>query len=157
MDIVGEFLNVILSHMAIAWIVVAIIFALVEGITLGMVTIWFTIGSIISAIVALVGGSLPVQVGIFFGASLLLLIFTRPIFVKHLKIGKEKNVIQLLEGRIGIVTQAIRPFSSGLVKVNGVTWTAIGEDPDSAFDKGTEVEIMRVEGVKLIVALPVDE
>jgi membrane protein implicated in regulation of membrane protease activity len=157
MNIENEFFNVILSHMAIAWIILAIIFALIEGITLGMVTIWFTIGSIISAVVALIGGSPTVQIVVFFVVSLVLLIFTRPIFVKHLKIGREKNVIEQIEGRIGIVTQAIQPFNSGLVKVNGITWTAIGEDPDSAIDKGTEVQIIKVQGVKLIVALPENE
>ena len=156
MDVVGEFFQIVLSHMPIVWIILAIVFALIEGITLGMVTIWFTIGSIISAIVALFDVSLPVQIGVFFVSSLILLIFTRPIFVKHLKIGKEKNVIEQLEGRIGIVTHAIKPYNSGLVKVNGVTWTAIGEDPDAALDKGTEVEILSVEGVKLIVAPPVE-
>ena len=151
MNIENEFLNIILSHMAIVWIILAIIFALLEGITLGMLTIWFTVGSIISAVSALLGANVTMQVAIFFIVSLVLLIFTRPIFVKHLKIGKEKNVIQQIEGRIGIVTQSIKPFSSGLARVNGVTWTAITDTPDQTIEKGAEVRIVKVEGVKLIV------
>jgi membrane protein implicated in regulation of membrane protease activity len=72
--------------------------------------------------------------------------------VKKLKVGREKNNIEQLEGRIALVTEKVEPFKSGLVKVNGVIWTAVG-DNETAFSAsaGEEVEIVRVEGVKLIV------
>jgi membrane protein implicated in regulation of membrane protease activity len=144
-------LDWILGHMAIIWIILAVVFAVIEGFTFGMVTIWFTIGAVVSAIVAMAGGPPAVQIIVFFAVSIILLIFTRPILVKHLKIGREKNNIELIEGKIGLVTETIEPFKSGLVKVNGVVWTAVGDDQGFAAESGSEVKIKRVEGVKLIV------
>jgi membrane protein implicated in regulation of membrane protease activity len=139
------------GHMAIVWIVIAIIFAVVEGFTLGLVTIWFTIGAAASTIVALAGGNILIQIAVFFIVSIVLLIFTRPILVKKLKVGREKNNIEQLEGSVALVTEKVEPFKSGLVKVNGVIWTAVGEEREFSADAGEEVEIVRVEGVKLIV------
>jgi membrane protein implicated in regulation of membrane protease activity len=138
-------------NMVIIWIIIAIVLAAVEGFTLGFVTIWFTIGAAAAAVVALAGGDPVIQVVVFFAVSIVLLIFTRPILVKKLKVGREKNNIELLEGKRGLVTEAIAPFKSGLVKVNGVIWTAVGDDNEFAAEAGSEVEIVRVEGVKLIV------
>jgi membrane protein implicated in regulation of membrane protease activity len=137
--------------MILLWIIIAIVLAAIEGFTLGFVTIWFTIGAAAAALVAFAGGDLATQLIVFFAVSIVLLIFTRPILVKKLKVGREKNNIELLEGKVGLVTEAIAPFQSGLVKVNGVIWTAIGDDTEFSSDAGSEVEIVRVEGVKLIV------
>ncbi|MDR1043208.1 MAG: NfeD family protein [Clostridiales Family XIII bacterium] len=137
--------------MVILWIIIAIVFAVIEGFTLGLVTIWFTIGAAAAVVVALAGGDPLIQVVVFFAVSIVLLIFTRPILVKKLKVGREKNNIELLEGKVGLVTETIAPFKSGLVKVNGVIWTAVGDDKEFAADAGSEIEIVRVEGVKLIV------
>jgi membrane protein implicated in regulation of membrane protease activity len=141
----------ITDNMVLFWIIAAIAFAAIEGFTLGLVTIWFTIGAAAATVVALAHGSLPIQVAVFFAVSIVLLIFTRPILVKKLKVGREKNNIELIEGKIGLVTGTIGPFDSGLVKVNGIVWTAVGEDSGFAADEGSEVEVVRVEGVKLIV------
>jgi membrane protein implicated in regulation of membrane protease activity len=147
----GELGAQIAGNMVIFWIVVAVALAVVEGFTLGLVTIWFTIGAAAAAVVSLAGGDIAVQVIVFFVVSIVLLIFTRPILVKKLKVGREKNVIEQLEGKTGLVLETIEPFGSGLVKVNGIPWTAVGEDSGFTAEKDTEVEIVRVEGVKLIV------
>ncbi|MDR1272710.1 MAG: NfeD family protein [Clostridiales Family XIII bacterium] len=141
----------ITDHMALVWIAIAIVFAVIEGFTLGLFTIWFAVGAAAATLVALLGGSMPVQVAVFLAVSLVLLVFTRPILVKKLKVGREKNNIELIEGKTGLVTEAIEPYKSGLVKVDGVVWTVVGEDPGFTADKGSEVEIIRIEGVKLIV------
>ena len=143
-------LDWIVGNMVLVWIIVAVIFAILEGIISGLVTIWFTIGGGAAAGVAAVG-SIPAQVAVFFAVSIVLLIFTRPILVKRLKVGREKNYTEQLEGKPGLVVEELRPFSSGQVKVNGILWTAVGEVDEFAAAKGSKVEIVRVEGVKLIV------
>jgi membrane protein implicated in regulation of membrane protease activity len=139
------------GDMTLIWIIIAVALAVIEGFTLGLVTIWFTIGAAAAAVVSLAGGDLAIQIIVFFAVSIVLLIFTRPILVKKLKVGREKNNIELLEGKIALVTETIEPFGSGLVKVNGVIWTAVGEGTEFSAASGSEVEIIRVEGVKLIV------
>ena len=144
-------LEVIVANMVLVWIIFAVVFAVIEGIVSGLVTIWFTIGGAAAAALAAGGAPVPVQVIVFFAVSLVLLIFTRPILSKKLKVGREKNYTQQLEGKPGLVVEAIEPFKSGQVKVGGILWTAVGETEHFAAPAGINVEIVRVEGVKLIV------
>jgi membrane protein implicated in regulation of membrane protease activity len=146
-----EFFNFISNNLVFVWIALAVIFGTIEGLTLGLVTAWFTVGAAASAIVALLNGDWIVQIVVFIVVSFLLLILARPILVKKLKLGKELNNIEQLENARALVTEPIEPFKSGLVKVNGVIWTAVGENREFKADSGTEVKIVRVEGVKLIV------
>jgi membrane protein implicated in regulation of membrane protease activity len=139
------------SHIIFVWIAVAVIFAVAEGLTASFVTIWFTIGAAVSAVMAAAGMGIVLQVVIFFVVSVILLIFTRPILVKRLKLGREKNYTEQLEGKTGLVTEEIKAFGSGQVKVRGIVWTAVGETEDFTAVPGNTVEIVRVEGVKLIV------
>ncbi|MDR1068931.1 MAG: NfeD family protein [Clostridiales Family XIII bacterium] len=141
----------LIDHMVITWVILAVVFAVAEGLTFSMVTIWFTCGAVASAITAVISENLLIQLIVFVVVSVILLIFTRPVLVKHLKVGREKNNVEAIEGQLGLVTEPIRAFGSGLVKVNGIIWTAIGEEPKFEAAEGEQVEIIRVEGVKLIV------
>jgi len=144
-------IELIIANMVIIWIILAVVFAVIEGIVSGLVTIWFTIGAGVAAGLAGAGAPIPVQVIVFFAVSLILLIFTRPILSKKLKVGKEKNYTEQLEGKPGLVVEAIEPFKSGQVKVGGILWTAVGETEHFAAPADSMIEIVRVEGVKLIV------
>ena len=137
--------------MPLLWIIVAIIFAVLEGFTVSLVTVWFAVGGIAAMIASLLGANIGIQIAIFLAVSILLLIFTRPILVKYLKLGKEKNNLEQIIGKTGLVTSAIEPFNSGQVKLNGIIWTAVGEDQNCAFAKDEQVKIVKIEGVKLIV------
>jgi membrane protein implicated in regulation of membrane protease activity len=139
------------AYLPVIWIVVAVILALVEAVTLGLTTIWFAVGAVAAALAALLGANFPVQLAVFLIVSVLSLLFTRPVAVKRLKVGREKNVTEQMEGRQGIVTEAVVPFGTGLVKVGGVFWTAVGEDPAIGIEKGRTVVAVRIEGVKLVV------
>ncbi|MDR1797966.1 MAG: NfeD family protein [Clostridiales Family XIII bacterium] len=141
----------LLSNLVICWIILAVVFAVIEAAVSGLVTIWFVIGAGAAAVCSLAGMPVPGQIAVFFGVSIVLLVFTRPILVKKLKLVREKNYTEQLEGKTGLVVEAIKPFSSGQVKVRGIVWTAVGETEDLDAAKGSHVEILRIEGVKLIV------
>jgi len=141
----------IVANMVLVWIIIAVVFIIIEGIVSGLVTIWFTIGGAVAAALAGGGAPIPLQVIIFFVVSLVLLIFTRPILSKKLKVGREKNYTEQLEGKPGLVMEPIEQFKSGQVKVGGILWTAVGETEHFSAQAGSNVEIVRVEGVKLIV------
>jgi len=91
------------------------------------------------------------HLGIFLGIAILLLIFTRPIAVKKLKIGKEKTNIDSLLGQEAIVTRKITKFDRGEIKVQGKYWTAISENNEDIAE-GECIKIIRFEGVKAIVS-----
>ena len=133
------------------WIVIAVIFAIIEGFTMGLTTIWFTIGGVAACIVALMGGSLLVQIIVFFAVSIILLYFTRPLAEKRLKIGHEKNSIDQMIDKTGIVIETIEPHHTGQVKMKGMVWTAISKDNKEILLKDEIVKIVKIEGVKLVV------
>ena len=76
---------------AVIWLVIAIIFGIIEACTMGIATIWFAGGAVVSAIAAMLGASVLIQVILFFAVSLLLLYFTRPLVKSKLKVGSEKT------------------------------------------------------------------
>lgn len=133
------------------WILIAVIFAVVEAFTMGLTTIWFTVGGVGACIIALLGGPLWLQITVFLIVSIILLYFTRPLAEKRLKIGHEKNNIELLIDKTCLVTSTIKPYQPGQVKLDGLTWTAVVNENKETLEKGELVKIVKIEGVKLIV------
>jgi len=71
---------------AMIWIGLIILFVLVEIATVGLTSIWFAGGALISLhCLCLCGVGLGWQIGVFFVASLVLVAFTRPWAMKYLK------------------------------------------------------------------------
>lgn len=137
---------------AVIWLIIAALCAIIEAITMGLTTIWFAGGAVVSAIAAMIGLSVPIQIGLCLVVSILLIYFTRPIAVKKLKVGKEKTNVDALAGREALVTETIQPFSAGQAKVDGLVWSAVAKDGRSTIESGSIVKIEKVEGVKLIVS-----
>lgn len=135
----------------VTWIIIAVIFAIIEAFTLGLSTIWFSVGGVAACIAALLGAPIFLQVVVFLAVSIIALYVTRPLAEKKLKIGHEKNIIESIIGSVAIVTKEITPFATGQVKRNGQIWTAITEEQKETIAKGMTVVVKRIEGVKLIV------
>ena len=137
--------------MAVVWLVLAVIFLIIEGITVGLATIWFAAGAFVALLLSLFDVPVMVQAAVFLIVSLVLLFSTRKIFVEKLKAGSEKTNVDALIGREGMVTAVIAPFAPGQVKVGGQVWSAVGKNPEEAFAVDQLVKIHAIEGVKLIV------
>ena len=133
------------------WLAAAIIFIIIEAVTVGLTTFWFAAGALVALILALIKVGVGVQVAVFLILSLVLLATTRKIFVNKLKTGSEKTNVDALVGEEAVVLEDITPFNTGLVKVKGQNWTAIAADKDASILKGSTVKIKAIEGVKLIV------
>ncbi|RKD24928.1 hypothetical protein BET04_11550 [Caminicella sporogenes] len=134
----------------ILWIIVAVIFGIIEALTLGLTTIWFAAGALVAMISALINLPFIVQILIFLISAGVFLYYTRPIAKEYLKIGATKTNVNSIIGKTGIVTKKILPYNTGQVKVSGQIWTAKSID-DKEIDENLEIEVVRVEGVKLIV------
>ena len=133
------------------WLAAAIIFIIIEAVTVGLTTIWFAAGALVALILALIKVGVGVQVAVFLILSLVLLATTRKIFVNKLKTGSEKTNVDALVGEEAVVLEDITPFNTGLVKVKGQNWTGIAAAKDASILKGSTVKIKAIEGVKLIV------
>ena len=138
-------------HLAIIWLIVAILCLVVEGLTAGLATIWFAGGAFLALVFALFDTGLGLQVAVFLISSVVLLVSTRKIFVEKLKTGVEKTNVDALLGAEGIVTMKVAPFAPGQAKVKGQIWTVVGTEPDVAIEEGALVKVMAIEGVKLVV------
>jgi len=132
------------------WVALVIIFALIEIFTLGLTTVWFAIGALVLVFLSFLDISFPVQLLIFLAISAVFLVFTRPLAIKKLKLGKVKTNVDSLAGKHALVVKTISEFENGTVKVQGQIWSACSEDK-SIIQEGTKCEILRVEGVLLIV------
>lgn len=136
----------------ILWLIILIVLIVIEIITLGLTTIWFAGGSLAAFIAALCGAGLPLQIGVFLVISVVLLLFTRPLAVKYLNKNHSKTNVESVIGKQVVVLQEIDNLKSeGQVQLNGIEWTARSFDPNVIIQKDKIVNIVSVDGVKLIV------
>lgn len=134
------------------WIILAGIFFIIEMATVGFLVFWFGIGALIAMIVSLFTSSIAIQTTVFVLSSTVLLFFTRPFVNKFTKKDNEvqTNVYSII-GKRGIVTKDIDPIrGKGQIQVGTEIWSAKSID-DRTIEKGVEVEILEVDGVKAVV------
>jgi len=133
------------------WLIVAVVLAVVEGATLNLTTIWFAVGALAAWLVTFLNFSWTLQIIIFVLVSGILLIFTKPLVKKYLKVGEVKTNAEEVIGKEAIVIENINNINAkGKVKVKGQIWTARSYNSD-VIEKDTIVRVLRIEGVKLIV------
>lgn len=136
----------------LCWLLMAAIFIVVELVTLGLTTIWFAGGAFIAAIAGALGAGLAIQVILFLVVSILLLVLTRPLAVKHLDSKIEKTNSEALIGQTAVVIQEINNINGvGQAKINGMEWTARAKNEEDIIPVGTSVKVVEIAGVKLIV------
>ena len=73
------------------WLILTIIMCVIEGLTFGLVSIWFAGGAVIALIVSAPGFGVTIQYTAFVLVSALLLLLTRPILVKFLITKKRRQ------------------------------------------------------------------
>jgi membrane protein implicated in regulation of membrane protease activity len=132
------------------WLVLAVIFTIIETATTTFFIFWFGVGAAAAALVAYLGGHFVLQMLVFFVVSLALVAYTRP-FARRVQQNRTKTNVDALPGRTGIALERIDGHGrTGVVKVNGETWTAIVAD-DGVVKKGQRVTVLGIDGVKLVV------
>ena len=133
------------------WIVLAGVFFVIEAFTIGFLVFWVGIGAILAMIVSFFTDSLLIQTLVFLISSTVLLFFTRP-FVNKFSENKETqtNAFSII-GKKGIVTKTIDPISGqGQIKVGSEVWSAKSKN-EVKIEKGYEVEVLEIDGVKAVV------
>ena len=128
------------------WFIVAIIFGVGELMTTSLTLIWFSIGAFLSIFIE----SILWQVIIFAVVSIILLVIATKYLVDRDKDVKYNTNLQGIISQKAIVTQTIEPYETGVAKLNGEEWTAMSKD-ETRIEAGKLVEVVAIEGVKLIV------
>ena len=148
--LVSRIVGDIMTSACIFWVIAAVVFGIIEGATVALVTIWFALGAVAAAVAAQLGFSPVAQVGTFVIVSALFLCVTRPVLKKIAVKDPQKTNADRFIGGIGIVTEPIDGInSSGQVKVGGSVWSAVSES--GVIEKGEKVEVIRISGVRLVV------
>ncbi len=141
---------------AIVWLILIVVFLLVEASTVTLVSTWFAIGSLAGMLVALTGAGVGFQIAVAVIVSAICLTALRPLVRKHIQPKLTKTNVDALVGSRGLVTVAIDNVSAqGQVKLGAMTWTARSASGEP-IAQGTLVKVDRIEGVKAIVS-PVKE
>ena len=133
------------------WIAAAVFFAVVEAATVGLVSIWFTIGAIAALAAAVLRFALWVQIVVFVLVSAAAIIITKPLVNKYVDSRKKPTNADRLFTMIGLVTEEIDNIANeGTVSISGQTWSARSQNGEN-IAVGEEVRPVSIEGVKLIV------
>lgn len=141
-----------MDNLLIFWLIFLIFSIGIEVLTLGLTSIWFAGGALAAAIAAALGATLIVQMAVFFGVSLVLLFFTRPIAVKYFNRERVRTNVESLVGRQAIVISEVDNLQGiGQVTVGGQEWSARSPVPEQKLAVGMVVKVVAIDGVKLIV------
>ena len=123
-------------------------------ITISLVSIWFVGGALAAFIVSYFTGNIWIEVVVFLAVSVLLLVLLRPL-ARKLSVKQKDQMVSGAKAMIGgqaVVTEEIdNVHARGAVQVNGQYWTAKTELFKDTIPKDTIVDIIDVDGVKLIV------
>lgn len=140
-----------MTSVLIMWLLLIIVFVVVEMVTLGLTTIWFAGGSVVALIAGVCNADVGIQIVLFFVVSIALLFFVRPSACRKFNSKRVKTDIATLIGAEGKVVEEIDNFNQkGCVILNGKEWTARSADGTS-IEVGAKVSVNEISGVKLIV------
>lgn len=136
----------------VVWLVLLVLFAAVEASTVGLVSIWFALGSLVALLLSLFIENIWVEIWAALIVSILSLLLLRPLSQKYFSPKQHKATnLDLILGEDAVVTETIDNLqATGQAKVHGQVWTARSES-DTIIPRGTVVTVLRIEGVKLYV------
>lgn len=136
---------------AVFWLVMIVVFLLVEAATVALVSTWFALGSLAAMLVSILKGPVWFQAAVFVIVSAICLTALRPLVRKHIQPKLTKTNVDAVVGTTGLVITPIDNVSAvGQVKLGAMTWTArsVSGEP---IPQGTLVKVVRIEGVKAFV------
>lgn len=141
----------ILSNLPWFWVGILIICLVIEAFTMALTTIWPAIASIPMIFISKTNLPFRWQLLIFVLLTIALIIITRPIAIKKLKLGNEKTNADTILGKEVLIVKKITPFEKGEAKgQNGVMWTAKSID-DSEIEENTICIVEKIEGNTLLL------
>lgn len=134
------------------WVGAALVFVVIEVISVDLVLIMFAGGAVAAAIANALGAPVGIQIFVFAAVSALLLFALRPWLLRRLRTRMplvETNAAAQV-GRIGVVVADVGP-TGGRVKLVGEVWSARTARDGLTFPVGAEVRVLRIEGATAVV------
>ncbi len=134
------------------WLGLLVLSGVLEVLTVQLLFVWFMPGLLVGMILAFLGVDAWIQILVFFLLSALGLVLSRTVFKKFLRPKKQEkfNVDALIGDRCYVVEKIDNIACRGAVKIRGLEWAARTLSDNEILEEGTLVEVLAVEGVKLI-------
>ena len=140
------------QYMWIIWLVLFVAMLIIEAIGPALVSIWFALGAVIALILSFIPEvAWWIEVIVFVVISIATLLALRPILKRYIKRNNYNTNIDGFTGKRGYVIEDITYLRPGAVKIGDVSWTAIPVNKDEKIVENEIIEVVAVNGNKLIV------
>ena len=132
------------------WLAVMVLAIVVEAISLGLTSVWFAFGALAAWLVSLVVDSFAIQITVVLGSFIGFVDRNSAICSQRTEdLGVIGPMLMRWWAERGFVLKAIEPLSTtGQVKVGAQIWTAVS---DESLTEGVKVQVLEIQGVKLVV------
>lgn len=134
----------------IFWLIAAIGFLVLEGMTFSMVSIWFAAGSAAALLSCLFWPSFRVQAVVFIVVSILCLAAFKPLADKlrrkHIPTNGDRSL-----GREAKVLTPVSAGKTGRVRLDGVDWNARCVTPGDILNPGDHCRVTEIHSTLLLV------
>ena len=136
----------------IFWLIMIVVFAVAELITVGLTSIWFAGGALVALVLSALGLDLIWQIAVFVVVSVILLVFTRPWAMKYIKPRLVKtNYETAIEKKVCLTERVDNIKGTGTAVLNGQEWTARAYEEGKTFEAGEIVIVKEIRGVTMYV------
>lgn len=134
------------------WVAITVVTAIMEFVTVQMISIWFTAGALVALIAYAAGAEYWVQIIVFVLVSLILLLSFRKIAMKWLlrNVKEHSTNSDALIGTVIKLIEDITIDTPGAAKVGDIVWTVVGSNGFTA-TAGEHVKVLTIDGNKLVV------
>ena len=138
--------------MAWIWIGIIVVAVIVEALTDQLVSIWFVPAGIVAAIMHFCSAAEYWQIIVFLLVAIAGIVFAKTMLPNIMpKAADGRTNIDAIIGERCVVTEKIDNYAGcGQARVKGQIWSARGVMEDDVFEVGEILNIVAIEGVKLI-------
>jgi membrane protein implicated in regulation of membrane protease activity len=135
----------------IGWLVLILVFLVIEMLTLDFTFLMLSIGGLAGLITDLLGAPIWLQVIIAAGVAAILVLLLRPPLLRRLRRGEDPTPsnVDALIGLRGTVVSSVGAHGGQVKLANGDIWTARTESGD--LDPGMPVRVSRIDGATAVV------
>ena len=136
----------------VAWVIVAVVFAVGEILTLGFFLGPFAIAAAVAAIVSAAGAPLVVSGLVFLLGSGVTFLGLRPVVRRHGHMPAQlRTGTAALVGKTATVVERV-DGDGGCVKLEGEMWSAKAYLDDEVIEPGARVQVMEIRGATALVS-----
>ena len=137
------------------WIILLALFVImlvIEGAGPGLVSIWFSFGALIALLVSFIPGvAWWIELIVFIVVSVATLLALRPVVRRFYKRNNIRTNVDSFVGKRGYVIEDITFLKPGAIKIGDVSWTAIPVDNNQKILENEVIEVVAINGNKLVV------